>query len=571
MRRLGTILCMSLVISNGALANPISPTEMLDGLSSVRFDSGTGFALGDTISILRPSSPLKRCVEYDQTSDVKSDTAGSVASNLNVYIVKSLDDFERNTTFSFATSASMGFGFGQAFGASGDMKQNGQFEQFVHRERQSLLLVLEANADQGREFISNYKLRKEYAELASAGNPDAFIRNCGTHFIRAVKKRSGIRVIFNVSNLTENSKRVISYHFETSASAKGTIKLLTAEARSSASVDIADTLKLASNFGKVTYEVQATGGLGVSTLGKTLKSVDLSNVIDFKKVLDALADATADFSNSNAAPEKFILVPHPELQPGDIKFDAQKYVALGAIYKAILRVNELVELYSSYRDKNVAVWNKYFKVQSDRVRDLRESLLKQYAQCRDMGKCYFEMPSSIEGVMLDSVAVDGHLRALCPIGNKETSAINSKTESSVQYLSSIVVDWTGSLRYFPQIDISGAELYRITPTLTVERIPLNRGQISWQQERDDSGKESPILRGGQDSALALITFSHFIPEEEKIRTGGQIDLTYLQSFRANVARSLFVVRLPLRVGLQVEEVLGFPDMKNCKLFEEKFN
>jgi hypothetical protein len=557
-RRILIAVTFSLLAGTGASFAAPSVSQILDGLSSIQFDSSTGFALGDTLAVTSPSSPLQRCMDYDQTADVKVDTPGSVSSSMNVYLVKTLDDLERTTNFSFSTSASMGFDFGKALGAKGDTNQNGKLEQFVHNERQSLLLIIEATADQGRDYISDFKLRKKFSDLIAVGKVQDFVAQCGTHFIRGVSKRSGLRLTFNITNLNESSKRLISYHFDSTGSANASMMGITANAKASVSADVSDTLKLASNFGKITYEVQATGGLGIGTLGKTLKAADLSNLTDFRKIMDAMADATQDFGAKNAAPDKFILVPHPQIKPSDYKFDPKRYDVLGRIYKAVLRVNEQATLYDSYKTANYGLWDKYFRVYTDKIAALKTSLLKQYTNCRDQGKCDEAVPDAVDGLILSDITYNGKLRAVCPLGNAQRARINSQSSSAIEYLSMVTIDWTGQIRFFPDIDINGAELYRITPGLVLEKLPLDvRKQITWEADPRKS-----------DQGRAFVSVAYLTTDVSKAVTNGIVDVNYLTEFRNNAARSIYFIRLPLMAGFQAEEIFGFPEMKGCKVMDE---
>jgi hypothetical protein len=394
-----------------------------------------------------------------------------------------------------------------------------------------------------------------FASLVAAGKIAEFIAQCGTHFIRAVSKRSGLRVTFSITNLSENSKRLISSHFDSTASANATFQAISADAKASLSADIADTLKLASNFGKVTYDVQATGGLGIPTLGKTLKAANLTNVIDLQKVLDAISEAAADFTRANASPDKFLLVPHPQLKPSDYKFDGNRYEVLGKLYKAILRVDEQAELYSNYRTMDATLWSKYFRVYSDKVVELRTSLLRQYTSCRDRGVCDGDIPTSVDGLILEDITFDGQLRASCPLGNSQKISINPKTASSVQYISAVIIDWAGRLRFFSAIDLNGAEVYRVTPSLTLEKLPFDlRKQITTNPDPKND-----------DQVRALIALAYFPTDVSKAVVNGDVDANYLNDKRRDAARSIYLIRLPLRAGFQVEEVFGFPDMNGCKI------
>ena len=271
-----------------------------------------------------------------------------------------------------------------------------------------------------------------------------------------------------------------------------------------------------------------------------------------------MADATQDFGAKNAAPDKFILVPHPQIKQSDYKFDPKRYDVLGRIYKAILRVNEQAALYDGYKTTNYGLWDKYFRVYTDKIVALRTTLLKQYTSCRDQGKCDDAIPDAVDGLILSDVTYNGKLRAVCPLGNTQRARINAQSSSAIEYLSMVAIDWTGQVRFFPDIDINGAELYRITPSLVLEKLPLDvRKQITWEADSRKPGQ-----------GRAFVSVAYLATDVSKVVSNGIVDVNYLTEFRNNAARSIYFIRLPLQAGFQVEEIFGFPEMKGCRVMDE---
>jgi len=553
---------ISLLLSDFAHADSLAD-QILDGISAIKYGSDSKFALGDSFSVIQPAAPKERCLDFDQEKGVKSDTNGAVASSLRVSMVRNLEEFEKTTNFSFSTSAHAGAKLGSVFDISGDINQNGKFDNFVHNERQSLLIILEAMADQGRDYIWDYKLKEEYAELLKQKKIKEFVARCGTHFIRGVAKKSGVRLTLSLENLTESSKRLISYHFDTTSSGKFGIKELTADAKSTLTTDISDTLKLASNFGKVSYDVQSTGGDGVSTLGKFLKGIDLSkaNLEDIRKTVDAIAEASADFTAKNAAPDRYVLVPYAGLDESSIDFDEGRFKTMGLLYKAIIRSDSLLSTYRKYKEQSPAIWSKYFKVYDDKIANLREAIQARYISCKSGGECSTDIPQKIDGLVLDDLFFDGSLAANCPLGNAVISEMNSKTDERFDYISSIQLEWLGQARFTSDIDRAGIEAFRITPDLRVEDLKFNASRQFTLN----------AASAGRNGNRVLINIAHISPDMEKFFRNKIVDLNYLRDFRKDAARSVYYLKVPLTSGLSVEEVLGYPDMQKCKLVEEQLD
>jgi hypothetical protein len=556
--RIGTLVIPLSLPMNPARSQqvPVYTGGILDGLGVINFDSNSKFAIGDTVSIRSMNAPRERCLIYDPQKDIRNDTEGAVRSQLRLYLVNTYEDFEKEFSFSFSLQASMGANFGNVFGGNVSSTTSGQVDQFLNREKHSLLVILEAQADHGREVINEFSIKQDYKPLLNAANKDEFIQRCGTHFIRGVVKKSALRVVFNVDSLNETTKTVIVSKFAGSASGKGGIQAVSAEAKASFSTDLSQTLKLATKFGKISYEVQGVGGEGIGSLAKTLKGANLSAEADVKAIVDAFASAAAEYTLKNAAPDRFIIVPHPQLVPTDIKFDAGRYEQLGKIYKALLRVDEQVSIYNSYKTKNPILFDKYFAIYAQKFSDLRSDLLSKYSNCRDRNECDVRVPLKVDGITLDDIVYDGEITADCPLGNELKQRLNPLNSKTTQFISSIVLGWAGHIRYLDDIDISGVQIYRISPDLEMSRLPFSI-QRQWRTRAQEDGKVAAfvtISRTDIDSATAVKDQS--------------VDLNYLDSVRTDVARSRFLFRFPTAGGISVDDVIGYPDMKGCKLIDE---
>ncbi|TPI31436.1 hypothetical protein FJ414_22980 [Mesorhizobium sp. B3-1-6] len=526
---------------------------ILDGLSTLEYDSSGPFALGDTVALNELTSPRERCIKYDETANVKFDTKGAVSSKLSLSMIKTYEDLENSLNFSFSLSASMDAGFA-GLSAGGNASSTVKFDSFLKKERSSLVFVIEASADHGREYISDYGIKDEYKSLLDKGDVQGFIQKCGTNFVRAVEKASSLRVIINVSGLNSSSKTMISDAFTSKTDAKANIVSVKASTSATVSTNLADTLKLASKVGKIDVEVQAAGGSGLPSLGKIMKGLDLTDALQVKTLFDAMADASSDFTLSNAAPAKFVIQPYPQLKPDDNKFDPKRFVELGRIYKALLRVNDQLDIYQGYKTQNYQLWEKYFRVYTEKAEALRNTLVASYAKCRQKGDCSDDVPSKIDGLLLDDILYEGEFDSVCPRALDIVSAINPKTAIPSKVLSSIGLQWVGGIRYIDQIDTVGIEAYRITPDFVLEKLPfLTHDQYRANEHEDGT------------TSAAFDVYRRTLHNEDVVDANGQLDWNKLDNQRKDVARSVYFLRFRTVAGIQVDEVIGYPDMRDCKL------
>jgi len=283
---------------------------------------------------------------------------------------------------------------------------------------------------------------------------------------------------------------------------------------------------------------------------------NLSSEVDVKSVMDAFIEAGGTFTLKNAAPDRFILVPHPQLVATDIKFDPSRYDQMGKIYKALLRVDQQLVIYESYKSKNLPLWEKYFRIYTQKISDARADLLLKYISCGDRGECNAQIPTKIDGITLDDIAYGGEITASCPLGYQQASNLNATTGRQTEYISSIVLAWSGYIRYLDDIDINGLEIYRISPDLEMIKLPFNAGRQLRTRDQTD----------GTTAAFIMLHRESVDPGAAKKES--DIDLNYLDGIRSNAARSVYLLRFRTTAGVSVDDVLGYPNMKGCKLIDE---
>lgn len=526
-------------------------TSALGTLSKTSFNRDSQLAIGDTLDVLDASLPKERCVEF-KPDDVKPDTTGAVKTNISVKYMKNFSDFENTLNISWSAEAHSSANLADIVSGSTTLRNFGNFENYLKRQEESAMIVIEASALHGRDFINNWQLKDEYKQLISAGNYIEFRRRCGTHFVRGWNRESGLIIRISLSNINNEARTAIAATISSAAEGKVGIDDLSGAAKASMTTSLADTLKLASKLGNYHADAEAIGGYGIETISPLLSNLGANQQID--KVLDAIVAKAKDFSYNNSAPDEFILVPFPQLSAENVGFNAENYKKLGEIYKALVIVDQRLGLYDEYKTANNAIWSKYFRVSSDSVKVLRDTLVSAYVACRDVGQCDVDIPTKMDGLILSDLFADGQLYAKCAYSYVHEDIVNGEPAENFNYLSSISIVWKSKFNFYPEIDWNSGEIIVIDPE-------FNLTQTSF----DPVAAQGVYPNSPDSGTIFMEAYRKSISQDEFIRDG-KFSVDAIRDLRSRMGQSTYVARYRTQGGQEVEETLGRPSFANCPAY-----
>lgn len=529
-------------------------TSALGTLSKTAFNRDSKLAIGDTLDVLDPSLPKERCIDF-KPEDVKPDTTGAIKTAISVKYLKNFSDFENDLKISWSAEAHASANFADIVGGSTTLSNFGSFANYLRRQEDSAMIVIDASALHGRDFIAGWKLKDEFQKLIDAGNYSEFRRRCGTHFVRGWNRESGIDIRISLSNVNKEARTTIENTIAAAAEGKIGIDDLSGSAKASMTTSLADTLKLASKLGSYHADAEAIGGYGIETISPLLSNLSDNQQID--KVLDAIVDKAKDFSYGNSAPDEFILVPFPQLSADNVDFNADNYQKLGEIYKALVTIDQRLGLYESYESANNAIWNKYFRVSSDAVKALRNTLVKQYTACRDTGECNVDIPAKLDGLILGDLFTDGQLIAKCAYSYTHSDMINGQSTEQFNYLSSISIVWKSKINFLPEIDWNSGEVLVIDPSFNLTKTSF------------DPVAAQGVYPSSPDSGTIFLEAYRASFSQDQFLRDGKFSVDAIRDIRSSVGQSTYVARYRTEGGQEIDETLGRPSFANCPAYVPK--
>ncbi|WP_171132524.1 hypothetical protein [Ruegeria sp. HKCCA5014] len=552
-----SLMCiLSTILTKPAAADNLKIDAIFDGVSTIEYEETLPHTVGDSVHVSDLSSPLERCIEFEDAS-LLPDTNGSTQAQLSYRFLRDFRDYERTSDFSLNVHVSMKGGLGDLAKVGGSTTAFGRYNNFISTERESLMLVLRVTANHGRDVVRDFKVKDEYQSLQDSGNIEELLDRCGTHFIRGISRVSEIEVHFQFSNLDTTKKRVLEAKFESQLESSANFEVFDASSKTSVTTTIADTLNLGAKLGDVRYSIHSRGGLGIPTLTSALTGVNFGEVTaeQVASILQSLETAGKDFNRENSSPDKFILQRYGFASAEGSEFDVARFEKLGELYRALMSLDQQVVVLEALRDRDPQMWSRYFQVQQEKLETARTALYNEFLQCRNSGSCDTEVPSVVDGIILVDAFSPGELYAQCPHSLVAVDKINPNSASDTRALSSVIVSWYGKLKFSELIDLGSVELFRITPDFEKVKMPFVRNQ-QLRVTYNDASDPNLFLAVARDSV-----------DQNNLVEDGELNYGYLQQVRRLAGRSVYILGYTTASGLQHEQALGYPNMQNCDLVE----
>lgn len=536
----------------------VTLANALDGLSKTSFGRESKLVIGDTVDAQDPSRPKERCIAFD-LDKITPDTTGAFDTTLDIKFIRDSDHFDNTFKFSYNVEASSSINFASVVEGNSSLKSFGKFESFLKESKESALIVIEAVALHGRDMITEFALKPEYEKLIKDGEFLEFRKRCGTHFVRGWNRHSRVQVIVEISNLDRQAKLLLENTISGSIGAKIKVSELGAGVKAKADSSLSNTLNLANKFGTVSARVETVGGEGIPSVAQVTQLVESGSIADpanISKILAGLITASQDFSYENSKPEAFVMVSHPRLDSANVDFQAIDFEKLGDIYQALLRVDERLSLYDSYKAKDFSLWEKYFRILTDQLAVLRRDLIQQYKLCKNQGNCSQVIPDIVDGLILSDVLYTGSMTGRCRHTYSHIDKIGESEVEKFAYLSSISVVWKGKISFFDSIDPLSTKIKMITPDFRVVDVDFD----PQRHQRNIASKD------GKSARAFWETYRYSVNPAEIKLDENDISIDALRNIRALVGQSIFVAVLNTPSGWHFEQVLGRPDLRGCPIY-----
>lgn len=216
-----------------------------------------------------------------------------------------------------------------------------------------------------------------------------------------------------------------------------------------------------------------------------------------------------------------------------------------------------MELYRRYRDTDYKLWSSYLRITAEQVSVLRDTLVKMYQRCRNNGDCSGDIPTSIDGLILDDLLTDGSFEMECIHSYPYEDQVNGQVADKFNYLSSIAVLWKGKVNFLKAIELDTARVSMISPDFKLS-------DVAFEPNHKQRLRADPDANSGR---LYLDIYRETVNPRNVIKDN-QLSLDALRDVRRRVAQSVFIIRYQSLDGHDIEQTLGRPGIDRCPITDK---
>ncbi len=539
------------IVFSIAVMWPPTPTNAQVGLGNVilPYDVlGDGF-IGTGVHINAPFSSAGECVTF---TSLATDTNGAHTTRYETKVLSSFESLREETHLSlgFQSDAEVKFA---GFSGDYDFKTTGKFGNILDQSSSSLVMMFSASADHGRDIALNYSLKDGKAQLLDE-DPEKFTKQCGTHFIRAVRRVSDATVFVKITGMSETGKRTMEATLKNkfgggfkldSFSAGGDTTFTTEYKR------IVDFVKRSSN---IKVESFSRGGSGIGTVLSSL-----TDPTDLNAIGAAIAGSTTSFTRANSAPSEYILTSYSVFGAPDAPYDPQLQIKIGKLTEQLIRVNDAIKKVTKYKTEIPSTYSKYFTKTSSNLESLKSNLIQKIKACSAGEECKsVESDVLIDYVFLGDIFSRSELIASCSLQPASSLLQVNNLPNDPHILDTVSVNLTAQIPYYDTLDFSATKIYRLSPDFSIQNVTDSFGGFSIAPNAD--GKSHRLF----GSLFASNLKSAETLSRDPLSNSLVVDMPELSDKREEILKSMFVVEVSGPGGSNYGLNLGYPDRENCK-------
>lgn len=545
----------------GAAGYPLDLVERQ--ISAIPYESSSALSMGDGVEITDLSAPKGNCIDLANSTVNKDIVSGTVEIGASIDVVRTIDELERKLNRSLAVEASASGNYLTVASGSVASKFTSEYESFLREVNSSLIVSVRIFADHGRDWL-DYRLKPEFRQLLAEGRYEEFRRLCGSHFVRAERRESYLEFNIGVSGLSRLEKETLSKNASVSLEGKGSFqKVFSAQAKGSLQDNLKSFLQRARTFGTTSITARLIGAPGIASLAPALNAASPQDSDSVDALFANLSAIAAEFRQSSGAPRERLLLAYAGLPPSDASY--LKFYVLGELTRKYLIVSNARRRSDELRQHLPAMWNDYFAHESKVIDSEIDRLSGLYARCAEAGDCRLDLPADFAALSIEDVLYDGSLRANCGM-----DAAYVKDGKTYRAMSDIAVYWRGLMRFANNIVLPTVRAYHFNGS--GEKVYSSPFEYGYDYSVDPNFLESsgPDKDGNRRTgpARAIFQIVNASLALERVLPGGEADTAYLRGVADAYADADFGLEFRFSNGWVVNQLVGQPDMRQCRVVSE---
>ena len=527
-----------------------------DRFGLIRYDTLSGFSLGDGVAFDDPSQPLGNCIDLE-ASKIKQDTPGVASITAQIDVVSDARELEDSLKTSLIVEANAEIGIEKIGSGKLETSTTRKYEKLLKEKNSTLVVRILLSSDKGRDVL-DYRLREEYKTLLNGDDSqqDEFVERCGTHFIRAVQKGASLSVDLVVSNLSKSSKELLSETAKKTLSGKGAYKGVSLGGKKANQETLDRFETLATQLGAVSITMEGRGAPGLEALAPVLYQAD-GTAASLSQYLDKIKEVVSAFKAEQSAPEYYITQKYPGI--ANRYFDTTKALYLDALLRRIIAAESALASYARFKKDDPGFWEAHVKGPEAVTSRSHNNLKRVLRKCVDEDACQLRVTEIPTLVSKSDLLERGRLGVVCG-----TDITFQDGASSFAVMSDMALVWRGEIRYPNFVALDAVKAFAIASD--GKRRDLEGFVAARDFSVDPVALKTPKEpdRIGPGRAISQIVNTKLA--HEKVIKDDRINLPFLQRTRENLGAEVYGLTFNYRTNNEIYDVvLGRADLSQCIL------
>ena len=544
--------CLWMLVLIGSALAPIQARAQNDLRSlSVPYSSANPTTIGSGIDVDLINQQRFTCLDIPTGAVTFFDGPGAIRTDASIELVSDYKSLSKtlNLDVDYKSKGDVNFA---AIKAGGSVEFSSKYEDFAKDESRSLAIVLKASSDFGRRGLSDYALKKEFAELLTSGKFGAFRERCGTHTVVAQQNMAMIAIVIALSDLSASSKRSLEASYKSNINASGTINGVGLSGNVDKTIAWKSFVEAAKKVGRMNVQWASVGGAGITD---ALKVMTIPDPAKIDAVLKTLNEAGATLTQPNSAPARFLLVSNSVFGLKTPVSDISKLDTINSFYLQLVRVDYALKRVDGYKDTFPSLYQAEYAQSKSilELRSYRKQLVEAIENCVLRDNCGYTPPASLAVLFLEDVILPDSLKLQCSYQRFDSK--DGKVRLNV--LNDAAVILRGNARLTDYIGLQNAFLGRVEP----ETIPPRKVYSTWQAFSASQPAADKTVR-----ILAQLDNQKFGPEvsigDSTVIVTNESDMIKLMNSMLN---SIYLVNMQAKSGVFIQNSVGPPFGGDCPL------
>ena len=512
--------------------------------SQFPFDASKPLKVGQGLDLTKFGAPRQECLNFE----LEFETAGAINTKVDTEILTTYEELSNTLNIDESRSVSADVSWAK-YKAKGSFSTESKFSDFKRNESSSIFLVVNVFTEWGKRQAKNISLKNEFRALISDGKHDEFKQQCGTHLIIAERRKSQISLLIQISNLTEDSKKIVEKKLKNAIEASGPIKKVDVKVNAESKKSWSNTFKSSKKYGDISVKIFSKGAIGLSEVE------DLSPALseDLPSLLKQLSQYASKFTQNSSAISHYLMLNNTSFGLDQPMVNFEKLNILAYLFDSLEEIDFRINELNKIRDNYPEIFELLYVDSEKKHAKYKKYLAGSIEECIQVDSCPKRTKKPPKFHPINDFLVEDEIKVDCTYANISTINANGKSDD-IRVLSNIRLFAEGKIRMPGYLQYSTAVIRAIGGAGS-ESTPLYNPPTV----KDPDKRISKFFTTVDNHIFNL--------DQLTSKKGGVLSIDS-DSFRdkvLSIQETAYVIEIKLKDGTSLLDYLGYPLIENCPI------